>query len=190
VSRLTTGFVTANRDFRLYKASGWDSVSLERIEEATKEGRGADVGAIVLGEGEFKFTPHGIAAHRWCNRSRRHLSVVGAHDGDTAAHRYVGPTETSWCGVRARKGTPKHREPFLTLTYDPSAGHGEVLCSSLRRGAPSPAISNPTSDSHRFTRFHERECKPCLILSLLAHILIVGRTVLRLRLPTSDGDEQ
>ncbi|KAJ9112282.1 hypothetical protein QFC19_000701 [Naganishia cerealis] len=40
----------ANRDFRLYKASGWDSVSLERIEEATKEGRGADVGAIVLGE--------------------------------------------------------------------------------------------------------------------------------------------
>jgi protein pelota len=42
----------ANRDFRLYKASGWDSVSLERIEEATKEGRGADVGAVVLGEGE------------------------------------------------------------------------------------------------------------------------------------------
>ncbi|KAJ9105535.1 hypothetical protein QFC21_001906 [Naganishia friedmannii] len=40
----------ANRDFRLYKASGWDSVSLERIEEATKEGRGADVGAVVLGE--------------------------------------------------------------------------------------------------------------------------------------------
>lgn len=43
---------SANRDFRLSKTSGWDSVAIERIEEATKEGRGAEVGAIVLGEGE------------------------------------------------------------------------------------------------------------------------------------------
>jgi protein pelota len=43
---------SANRDFRLSKSSGWDSVAIERIEEATKEGRGAEVGAIVLGEGE------------------------------------------------------------------------------------------------------------------------------------------
>lgn len=42
----------ANRDFRLWKQDGWDSVSLERVEEATKEGRGADIGAVVLGEGE------------------------------------------------------------------------------------------------------------------------------------------
>jgi stalled ribosome rescue protein Dom34 len=50
--------IAANRDFRLYKASGWDSVSLERIEEATKEGRGADVGAVVLGEGEYSSLLH------------------------------------------------------------------------------------------------------------------------------------
>lgn len=42
----------ANRDFRLTKTQGWDSVALERIEESTKEGRGAEVGAVVCGEGE------------------------------------------------------------------------------------------------------------------------------------------
>ena len=43
----------ANRDFRLTKTSGWDSVALERISESTKEGRGAEVGAVVCGEGEL-----------------------------------------------------------------------------------------------------------------------------------------
>lgn len=50
--RLANGDV-ANRDFRLTKAQGWDSVALERIEESTKEGRGAELGAIVCGEGEL-----------------------------------------------------------------------------------------------------------------------------------------
>jgi stalled ribosome rescue protein Dom34 len=45
----------ANRDFRLTKAQGWDSVALERVEESTKEGRGAEVGAIVCGEGTLLF---------------------------------------------------------------------------------------------------------------------------------------
>ena len=43
----------ANRDFRLTKTQGWDSVALERVEDSTKEGRGAEVGAIVCGEGEL-----------------------------------------------------------------------------------------------------------------------------------------
>ena len=48
---------TANRDFRLTKTQGWDSVALERVEESTKEGRGAEVGAIVCGEGVLLFPP-------------------------------------------------------------------------------------------------------------------------------------
>jgi hypothetical protein len=45
----------ANRNFSIHKQEGgWDSVALEVIEDATKEGRGADVGAVVLGEGEFR----------------------------------------------------------------------------------------------------------------------------------------
>jgi len=50
--------MAANRDFSIHKQEGgWDSVALEVIEDATKEGRGADVGAVVLGEGALT-DPH------------------------------------------------------------------------------------------------------------------------------------
>lgn len=40
------------RDFTIIKGEGeWDSVARERIKEMTEPGRGADVGAIVCGEG-------------------------------------------------------------------------------------------------------------------------------------------
>ncbi|BGP52981.1 hypothetical protein JCM8202_004065 [Rhodotorula sphaerocarpa] len=40
------------RDFTIIKAEGeWDSVARERIKEMTEPGRGADVGAIICGEG-------------------------------------------------------------------------------------------------------------------------------------------
>ncbi|GJN91743.1 hypothetical protein Rhopal_004766-T1 [Rhodotorula paludigena] len=40
------------RDFTVIKGEGeWDSVALERLREMTEPGRGADVGAIVCGEG-------------------------------------------------------------------------------------------------------------------------------------------
>ncbi|GAA6055575.1 hypothetical protein JCM3770_002495 [Rhodotorula araucariae] len=40
------------RDFSIIKGEGeWDSVALERLKEMTEPGRGADVGAIVCGEG-------------------------------------------------------------------------------------------------------------------------------------------
>jgi len=41
------------RDFTIIKGIGsWDSVARQRIKEMTEPGRGADVGAIVCGEGE------------------------------------------------------------------------------------------------------------------------------------------
>ena len=42
----------ANRDVRIIKQE-WDSISLNRVEEACVEGRGAEVGAIVCGEGSI-----------------------------------------------------------------------------------------------------------------------------------------
>jgi len=42
--------IEANRDIRVIKQS-WDSISLSRVDEACVEGRGAEVGAIVCGEG-------------------------------------------------------------------------------------------------------------------------------------------
>lgn len=47
--------VEANRDVRIEKADGWDSVALGRVEEAIIPGRGAEVGAVVCGEGTAAF---------------------------------------------------------------------------------------------------------------------------------------
>ena len=41
--------IEANRDDRIEKQ--WDSISLERIEEVSQPGRGAEVGTAVCGEG-------------------------------------------------------------------------------------------------------------------------------------------
>lgn len=44
------------RDFTIIKQEGeWDSIARERIREVTEPGRGAEVGAIVCGEGESSF---------------------------------------------------------------------------------------------------------------------------------------
>lgn len=47
--------IEANRDVRIEKADGWDSIALGRVEEAIIPGRGAEVGAIVCGEGTAAF---------------------------------------------------------------------------------------------------------------------------------------
>lgn len=41
-----------NRDVRIVKAE-WDSIALSRARESCEEGRGAEVGAIICGEGEY-----------------------------------------------------------------------------------------------------------------------------------------
>lgn len=48
--------IEANKDVRIEKeAGGWDSVALGRVEESCVPGRGAEVAAIVCGEGAFPF---------------------------------------------------------------------------------------------------------------------------------------
>ena len=47
--------IEANRDIRIEKSDGWDSVALARVEEAIVPGRGAEVGAVVCGEGTAAF---------------------------------------------------------------------------------------------------------------------------------------
>jgi len=48
--------IEANRDVRIEKeADGWDSVALGRVEESCVPGRGAEVGAVVCGEGTAIF---------------------------------------------------------------------------------------------------------------------------------------
>lgn len=47
--------IEANRDVRIEKADGWDSIAVARVEESIIPGKGAEVGAIVCGEGTAAF---------------------------------------------------------------------------------------------------------------------------------------
>lgn len=47
--------IEANRDVRIEKAEGWDSIAIARVDEAIVPGRGAEVGAVVCGEGTAAF---------------------------------------------------------------------------------------------------------------------------------------
>lgn len=47
--------IEPNRDVRIEKNGGWDSVAVARIEEAIIPGRGAEVAAVVCGEGTAAF---------------------------------------------------------------------------------------------------------------------------------------
>ena len=49
-----------NRDVRITKEL-WDSVSLDRVTEACDEMRGAEVGAVVCGEGDHFGSFHGLS---------------------------------------------------------------------------------------------------------------------------------
>lgn len=47
----------AGRDFTLTKGQGgWDSIGIDRVKEATEAGGGAEVGAIVCGDGWFSLS--------------------------------------------------------------------------------------------------------------------------------------
>jgi stalled ribosome rescue protein Dom34 len=47
--------IESNRDIRIEKADGWDSIAISRVDEAIVPGRGAEVGAVVCGEGVAAF---------------------------------------------------------------------------------------------------------------------------------------
>lgn len=102
----------ANRDFDLWKKDGWDSVSIGRIEEATVEGRGAEVGAVVCGEGQSVTISADLVRHcltilvvRACSetlfspyspilRLGDGLSLDGTHDDRPTADRGSGSQKT------------------------------------------------------------------------------------------------
>ncbi|KXN86421.1 Protein pelota [Leucoagaricus sp. SymC.cos] len=47
--------IEANRDVRIEKLDGWDSIAKSRVEESTVPGRGAEVAAVICGEGIATF---------------------------------------------------------------------------------------------------------------------------------------
>lgn len=71
------------RKFRLSKGTGWDSVALERIEDATKAGRGAEIGAVVCGEGTAAICL--LSEHMTVVRQRIDVPIPRKRSG-TSAH--------------------------------------------------------------------------------------------------------
>ena len=47
--------IEANRDVRIEKFNGWDSIAMSRVEESTVPGRGAELAAVICGEGTATF---------------------------------------------------------------------------------------------------------------------------------------
>ncbi|KAF9509489.1 hypothetical protein BS47DRAFT_1373494 [Hydnum rufescens UP504] len=79
----------ANRNVRLMKAE-WDSISLERVEEACVEGRGAEVGAIVCGEGTAAVCL--LSEHMTTVRQRIDIPVPRKRMGSATLHEKVRTT--------------------------------------------------------------------------------------------------
>lgn len=74
--------IEAFRDVRIEKEDGWDSIALGRVEEAIVPGRGAEVAAVVCGEGTAAFcllSQHmTIVTHRLNVPIPRKASATGA----------------------------------------------------------------------------------------------------------------
>ena len=68
---------------------GWDTVAMTRLNESCTPGRGAEVAAIVCGEGKLCFVrwPFGSFTFMIINRFSYFLSFVRAHDGCTTKTR-------------------------------------------------------------------------------------------------------
>jgi protein pelota len=84
--------IEANRDIRIEKLEGWDSVAQSRIEESTVPGRGAEVGAVVCGEGTAAFcllSEHmTIVTHRISATIPRKASSSGVSQHEKALQRF------------------------------------------------------------------------------------------------------
>ncbi|KAK7060513.1 DNA photolyase phr1 [Paramarasmius palmivorus] len=84
--------IEVNRDVRIEKADGWDSIALSRVEESTVPGRGAEVGAVVCGEGVAAFcllSEHmTIVAHRISVPVPRKAAASGTSQHEKALSRF------------------------------------------------------------------------------------------------------
>ncbi|KAJ3854236.1 eRF1 domain 1-domain-containing protein [Lentinula lateritia] len=86
--------IEANRDVRIEKADGWDSIALSRVQEAIVPGRGAEVGAIVCGEGTAAFcllSEHmTLVTHRISVPIPRKAASAGSSQHEKALTKFYG----------------------------------------------------------------------------------------------------
>ncbi|KDQ20760.1 hypothetical protein BOTBODRAFT_124577 [Botryobasidium botryosum FD-172 SS1] len=97
-----------HRDVKIIK-NEWDSVALARVQEACVEGRGAEVGAIVCGEGTAAFCL--LSEHMTVVRQRLDVPIPRKRVGSTSIHEKA--TERFHAAIYA--GLLRHI-PFSTPT--------------------------------------------------------------------------
>ena len=104
--------IESNRDVRIEKVEGWDSIALARVDEAIAPGRGAEVGAVVMGEGTAAF----------CLLSQ-HMTLV--------THRVSVPIPRKSSGTGTTQ-YEKGRAKFYSTLYDSFLRHIPYATVSLR----------------------------------------------------------
>ncbi|KAH7887643.1 eRF1 domain 1-domain-containing protein [Phlebopus sp. FC_14] len=86
--------IEPNRDVRIEKIEGWDSIALSRVQESCVPGRGAEVGAIVCGEGTATFcllSEHlTLVTHRISLPIPRKASAPGTSQHEKAMSKFYG----------------------------------------------------------------------------------------------------
>lgn len=86
--------IEANRTVRIEKTEGWDSVALKRVSEACVPGRGAELGAVVCGEGTATFCLFSqhltLVTHRISATVPRKASVAGTAQHERALGKFYG----------------------------------------------------------------------------------------------------
>ena len=84
--------IEVNRDVRIEKVDGWDSIALGRVDEAIIPGRGAEVGAVVCGEGIAAFcllSQHmTVVTHRISMQIPRKSGAFGASQHEKGLNRF------------------------------------------------------------------------------------------------------
>lgn len=84
--------IEVNRDIRVEKSEGWDSIALARVEESCIPGRGAEVGAVVCGEGSAAFcllSQHlTLVTHRISTSIPRKASAPGSSQYEKAMTKF------------------------------------------------------------------------------------------------------
>ncbi|KAL0949423.1 hypothetical protein HGRIS_009484 [Hohenbuehelia grisea] len=92
--------IEANRDVRIEKADGWDSVAVARVDEAIIPGKGAEVGAVVCGEGTAAFcllSQHmTLVTHRVNVHIPRKASSSGTAQHEKAMNRFYATVYDSF----------------------------------------------------------------------------------------------
>lgn len=84
--------IEANRDVRIEKLDGWDSIAMSRVEESTVPGRGAEVAAVICGEGTATFcmlSQHmTVVTHRISVSIPRKAAASGASQHEKGLSRF------------------------------------------------------------------------------------------------------